>query len=342
MPPQNRPGEITLNIPLRITVSLDRPEENSTGGPFILGPAVTALEEAISIDPDYDSRAGYDPSFLGTGDHEIPLPALPDALLADAAINSRAAEGAEPHELPYHHFSVILNGRRRLAFFTAVNIDGRSSLRPSREKDRWFFDPRVRPDQQVGDELYASNPFDRGHLVRRLDPAWGRSERVAKVANDDTFHFSNCSPQHEKFNQGKNLWAGLEDFLLDKAGAEGKRFIVFTGPVFRDDDPDYRGIKIPKEFWKVAAYLKSGVGLVSAAFLVSQAKLVEPVVAEESAAERVARTFQKTVAEIERLTRLDFGPLREADVLNRPGVSFAPGQPSPQIELQEFDQIKLP
>jgi hypothetical protein len=66
------------------------------------------------------------------------------------------------------------------------------------------------------------------------------------------------------------------------------------------------------------------------------------VVAEESAAERVARTFQKTVAEIERLTRLDFGPLREADVLNRPGVSFAPGQPSPQIELQEFDQIKLP
>ena len=31
--------------------------------------------------------------------------------------------------LPYHHFSVALNKERRLAFFTAVNIDGRTESR---------------------------------------------------------------------------------------------------------------------------------------------------------------------------------------------------------------------
>ena len=335
---------VTVTVPLQVTIAIG----SSDGAPIAptssdtLPPAtVSAPDEAISIDPDYDSRAGYDPSFLGTGDHEISLPKLPAVLLEDATLNRRAGEGVDPHELPYHHFTVVLNGRRRLAFFTAVNIDGRSAQKPKREKDKWFFDPRVLRDQQIGDDLYESNPFDRGHFVRRLDPAWGRSDGIVKVANDDTFHFTNCSPQHERFNQGKKLWAGLEDYLLDKAGAEGRRLSVFTGPVFRDDDPDYRGVKIPKEFWKVAAYVKAGVGLVAAAFLVSQDKLIGPVVTEESAAERVAKTFQKTVAEIERLTRLDFGELRKADVLTRQGISFAPDQKAAEIELQDYAQIKL-
>jgi endonuclease G len=41
--------------------------------------------------------------------------------------------------------------------------------------------------------------------------------------HDDTFHFTNCCPQHERFNQGKNLWAGLEDYLLNRAADERKR-----------------------------------------------------------------------------------------------------------------------
>ena len=45
---------------------------------------------------------------------------------------------------------------------------------------------------QLGnDDKFYGKPFDKGHLVRRLDPAWGRTIRVAKVANDDTFHWTN-------------------------------------------------------------------------------------------------------------------------------------------------------
>ncbi|MGV7377631.1 DNA/RNA non-specific endonuclease, partial [Mycobacterium kansasii] len=80
--------------------------------------------------------------------------------------------------------------------------------------------------------------FDRGHMVRRLDPAWG-SPVAAKQAADDTFHFANCCPQISAFNQ--HLWAKIENYALDNAGAEKRRITVITGPVFGDRDPLYRG-----------------------------------------------------------------------------------------------------
>jgi DNA/RNA endonuclease G (NUC1)/V8-like Glu-specific endopeptidase len=330
---------ISLNPEGTPTVSVESPSVDTSTLPTI------DVGEAISIDPDYDTRAGYDSSFLGTGSFTVPLPKLPAGVLKnDAAENRQARAGGDRYELPYHHFSVILNSRRRLAFFTAVNIDGRSAKSPQREKDRWYFDPRVDRVAQIGDEFYAK-PFDRGHLVRRLDPAWGKSAVVVRAANDDTFHFTNCSPQHARFNEGKNLWAGLEDYLLAKASAEGKRLTVFTGPVFRGDDKPYCGVQIPREFWKVAVYAKAGAGLVAAAFLVSQEDLVKSLtgfVDEEVTAAQVAQTFQVAVKEVEKLTGLDFGEIRNADVLARGGgVSFKPDAPAPRIRLTNQSLIQV-
>ncbi len=54
-----------------------------------------------------------------------------------------------------------------------MNIDGRKSVPLERGRDRWSYDPRLPEDEQAGDWLYkeeGGNFFDRGHLVRRLDP----------------------------------------------------------------------------------------------------------------------------------------------------------------------------
>ena len=187
-----------------------------------------ALHERITIDPDYESRKGYDAEFLGNGANRVSLPALPDDLVALAAVNTLTVS-QPPYVLPYHHFSAVLNRDRRLAFFTAVNIDGASSVRLKRGPDRWFLDPRVAADEQTGEDAYRDNPLDRGHLVRRLDPAWGSSRDEAKVSNADTFHFTNCSPQHEDFNQNRTTWAGLEDYILENADNRDFRVSVFTG-----------------------------------------------------------------------------------------------------------------
>jgi DNA/RNA endonuclease G (NUC1)/V8-like Glu-specific endopeptidase len=324
-----------LTIPLHLTVSVSRAGAVAAG-PMAAAPP--AFAEAVSIDPDYEGREGYDPEFLGGGALRVPLPELSAAQRADAARVADAEDGDSPFELKYHHYSVVLNRRRRLAFFTAVNIDGRLAKSPQRERDKWFYDPRVDTAFQIGNELYkGSEVFDRGHLVRRLDPAWGRSRRLVKVANDDTFHFTNCSPQHKRFNQGKNLWAGLEDFLLERATDERKRLTVFTGPVLADDDPTFREVQIPRQFWKVAVTVRPNGKLAALGFLVSQEDLIRPVV--EEAALDVAQAFQVPIRTVESLTGLDFGRLRklEAGSVEKFGLEAAA-----RVPLESFGDIRLP
>jgi endonuclease G len=334
-------GSVSVTIPLEVTVRLLAPASQSTVAGMPSAPTAT-VEEKIQIDPDYGTREGYDPEFLGAGDLAVPLPTLTRTQEADAAINRQAGPGVPRYELPYHHFSVVLNGKRRLAYFTAVNIDGRSPQGAKRETDRWFFDPRVPEEAQVGNHFYKGTVFDRGHLVRRLDPAWGRGPTVAKAANDDTFHFTNCSPQHKNFNQGKNLWAGLEDYLLQTTGDERRRITVFTGPVFAKDDREYRGVSLPKSFWKVAVTVRKGGRLNATAYIVSQEELIRPlfeVAAEELNLAAVARTFQVPVRTVEQLTGLDFGHLRNCDPTGKLGLFEATGPI--ERELANFEEILL-
>ena len=88
---------------------------------------------------------------------------------------------------------------RRLCCTTGVNIDGSAPFfhikRPG-----WKIDPRIPEEAQVGGpEFYVPTVFDRGHMVRRLDPVWGK-ERAAVLANADTHHYTNSCPQVHSFN----------------------------------------------------------------------------------------------------------------------------------------------
>jgi endonuclease G len=313
---------MTLQVPIEITVRL-RP---SGGGPEAGLPSVSLAgrapeaEEKISIDPDYGNRRGFDEEFLGGGALATPLPSLDARRGKDVALLTRP-EGKNRYVLRYHHFSVVMNARRRVAFFTAVNIDGGDSRKIEREKDAWYLDPRIPPEAQTDNDLYASNPLDRGHLVRRLDPAWG-SPRVAKIANDDTFHFTNCSPQHEEFNQRQTRWAGLEDYILTNASREKFRVNVFTGPVFAKNDPVYRDVALPKQYWKVVAMVRPDGELSATGYLLSQASLLQDLEAEFTYG--AYRTYQVPIRRIEKITGLRFGRLAKHDPMGEAVEAAAP------------------
>ena len=320
------PASVTVPLQITITAGAQAPGVTS---------AAVGSDEAITIDPVYADRQGYDPQFLGGGPLEVALPALPAELAPLAALNSLAT-GDPRYVLPYHHFSVVLNKERRLAFFTAVNIDGASGIRLRRAADHWFFDPRVPQDQQAGEQVYQDNPLDRGHLVRRLDPAWGPSAATAKTANDDTFHFTNCTPQHHDFNAGQTLWAGLEDYILDNADNLRFRVNVFSGPVFAADDDQYRGIQLPRQFWKVVAMVKQSGDLSVTAYLLSQEQLIKGLeIAPEAFSYGAYRTYQVPVRHVEDITGLSFGPLADADPLSRQEVAI------PAREVQRPDHLLL-
>ena len=204
--------------------------------------------------PQSSPRAGFDPEFLG---RSLSLPAT-------------ASQPEDLARLDYTHFTVVIRRSRRLAEFTAVNIDGGSLVELGRS-DSWHLDPRLPATDQAGPEVYAANDLDRGHLVRRRDPVWGKD---AAAANTDTFSYANAAPQVNTFNQSRELWLGLEEHVLRFADTTELRLSVFTGPVLAEHDPPYRGILIPKKFWKVAVW-KSGDSLAAAAFLLDQGAMLD-------------------------------------------------------------------
>lgn len=239
---------------------------------------------------------GYDPEFLST---PLPLPASPRA----------------GHVLDYPRFTVLLDADRRLAAATGVNIDG-ANLKDLPRSGRWRLDDRLADDEQAGPAVYADNDLDRGHLVRRRDPGWGEVDD-ARAAMSATFFYPNAAPQAAGLNQSKQLWLGLEDHVLAYAEATDQRLSVFTAPVLADEDPPYRGIRVPLRFWKVAAW-HAGAGLATAGFVLDQSDLVD-VRRGRLAVPPLGtfRTFQVPVAEIARLTGLDLGRMPDADVLTK-------------------------
>lgn len=255
-------------------------------------------------------RKGYDPDFLGNGALSVPLPGL-----KKWATDAAPVDGDPNRELRYYNFSVIQSATRRLPLVTAVNIDGAQAVKLKR-KGRWRLDGRLEMAHQIGNTLYASNPFDRGHMVRRRDPGWGPNAQDAEI---DTFHYTNCVPQHEDLNQTD--WVGLEDYVLEAAETRDFRVNVLTGPVFRETDKHMKhnvgdtDVQIPEEFWKVVAMIDSETGRLSATgYVLSHGPMIRDLV-ESVFVYGNYKTYQVRIALIAEQTGLDFGALTKADPL---------------------------
>lgn len=247
-------------------------------------------------------RTGFAADFLGP---EVHVPLL-DPSIADDAV---AWEGGDM--IPYTHFSLSLSRSRRFARWVAWNIDGSCLMRLSRATGSFTKDPRLPESVQTGNELYAGNRLDRGHLARRADLLWGAMQEAAQ-ANLDSFYYTNISPQMDDFNQSaKNgLWGRLENAVFDDVDVDELRVSVLGGPVFRADDRMYRGTALPREYWKVVVFLEAGV-LKSRAFLLSQE--LDQLRALPDLDE--FRVYQIALPDLEQRTQLHFDQLlHDADL----------------------------
>jgi len=283
---------------------------------------------------DLADRTGYDPAFLGPG---VPMPGV--------------TTGAATALLTYLHYSVLFRPDRKFAAVTALDLDG-ASLQNIVRTDKWLFDPRLPTDQQAGPPVYLDNDLDRGHLVMRSSSTWGNTEEEARQAEAETFYFTNAAPQAALFNQGHELWLGLEDYVLQNAGTFDRRLAVFAGPILDPDDPPYRGIQIPLRFWKVVAFVQDGA-LAATGYVLDQTPLVhdvDAVLAAAAAAGEIPplgafRTFQVPIADIAVLAGVDLDQLILVDRLGAPATGETPPAPgrtsSTWVELTSLDDVVL-
>ncbi|MGW6281329.1 DNA/RNA non-specific endonuclease [Kribbella sp. NPDC055071] len=303
----------------------------------------------------FSGREGYDPSFLGKK-LAAPWPGLDVDTEAELAQPSDGTAGA-PFELRYTHFGVKYHRARRQPLMTAVNIDGEHSVRIKRTQDKWFADKRIPADIQLTQADYNDPQIDRGHMVRREDPNWDvaatgidDATQLAKDANADTFHYTNAALQHSQLNQGKQLWQGLENYILDNARTKGFKACVFTGPVLRADDPELvEGLAVPREFWKLVVMPASaGKKLHATAYLLSQGDLIRDLLEKRSRVEAVEgfvlgpyRTFQIAIADLADATGYDLTTYIPADPFGRPRIgdeSVSTREPV-YAPLDSFEQI---
>ncbi|MGI9547130.1 MAG: DNA/RNA non-specific endonuclease, partial [Flavobacteriaceae bacterium] len=291
---------ISWTIPLNVTVSIGDVKEGSglttayasasdQNGTLSQNNGIMAPVEEKRVVPfiesDYSNRNGYDEDYLGV---KVPLPELEDDTKVSRMDNGEFV-------IPYHHFSTVINKDRRMAYFCAANVDGsEESKEPEKDKDytrrglsglgpndheAWLTDPRIPANHQLPDKFYNKDrkSFDKGHIVRRDDVAWGSNYDEVRASNGDTFHTTNCSPQVKQYNRSNlgGIWGKFENFVLDQA--EDEKLVVFSGPLFRTNDrffdgTDDRGkirVKIPRAYWKIIV-CKDGNTAKTFAFMFSQ------------------------------------------------------------------------
>lgn len=248
---------------------------------------------------------GYEAEFLGQ-DLGVAVPVIAAALADDSVLL---------HGTPvidYTHFSLAMSRSRRLARWVAWNIDGADfEFADSISRDGVDFrpDPRLPEDVQTLADVYADNQLDRGHLARRADLLWGPLAE-ARQANEDSFYFTNIAPQRDTFNQSRasGVWGELEDALLTSAKADRQRVNAFAGPVLAPDDLPYRGVLVPRAFWKVITY-STDTQLRAHAFVLRQnLEGLEQLTLE------AFEVFEVTVDDLEEETDLRFDPALAAAV----------------------------
>jgi endonuclease G, mitochondrial len=267
---------------------------------------------------------GYDADFLST---ELKLT---DIIAPAIGLAAPLKHGAG-HILNYHHYSAVIHKDRKFPLITAVNIDGARLVHPGARKDTWRRDARIADEFQPAGNFYEKKlghdpvQFSRGHQVRLLDPCWGAGVTESRLNAEDTFHYTNAAPQVQTYNDID--WGNLEDYLLDKAQGVEKRLTVFTGPIYRPDDPLYGHGReggpwqVPLSFWKIAVLQKTATQLAAAAFIVGQTQYVQALYEAKvfsglkpyTIDEMRTRRIQTTIAAIEAETGLDFSAVRPFD-----------------------------
>lgn len=300
--------------------------------PIPAPPEAEFREKTLKFDENYRARdkQGYRSDFLDGW--EVPVPTLTEAHTGEPLRN----EDGDPWVIPYYHYSLVMNLDRRLLSWAASNVDyseeAREHTRTRKEYggENWRLDPRVAlaaPGLQIEDaDFYApAKKIDRGHIVRREDGAWGSTAREAEFGNSDTYHWTNCTPQSEAFNQsGKaGIWGKFEEHIQREVGALDGRMAVFSGPVLNPEDPEhgYRGsqpIQVPMEFWKVVVCTARERGkLVRLAygFVFDQTEAVERLGYERMDMEQY-EIYQVPLREITSKTGIEFDEsVMRADVL---------------------------
>lgn len=228
--------------------------------PFDPGQIIASMDMQ-SLPPVTDERAmtfpppiaaaegviGYDPDFLAI---RMPLPDLAPEQVASAW------QGGDP--IPYFNFSIVLDASRRLALFSAANLDRTLSRVVPRLPQELLPDPRIPLGAQPDLAAFKAQAIVRGRLVAPWDISWGaalpeNTTEAARFVAQMTSRYPNLVPQYDAGIS--KAWGAVQEWIRLQHNPGAARVTIFSGPVLA---PGAAGA-MPEAFWKIAVSVQPGV-----------------------------------------------------------------------------------
>ncbi len=186
-------------------------------------------------------------------------------------------------------YSFSYNETHEQADWVAYELTKEKTKKMVKRKDHFRPDSAVKTGTATNKD-YEKSGYDRGHLAPSADMCW------SFTAMDESFYFSNMSPQNPSFNRG--IWSKLEALVRSWA-AENESIYIVTGPVLTEGLPTIgdNKVSVPQYFYKVILdYTEpdiKGIG-----FILPNAASSESL-----------QKFAVSIDSVENFTGIDFFPL---------------------------------
>jgi len=186
------------------------------------------------------------------------------------------------------HLGYILsyNEKHEQANWVAYELTGTETKKTVERSNDFRPDKAIRTGSATNED-YQGSGYDRGHLAPAADMGW------SEKAMEESFLYSNMSPQAPSFNRG--IWKRLEEQVRQWA-IDNQSIYVVTGPILTDNLPTIgmNKVSVPQYYYKVILdYTKpelKGIG-----FILPNASSTLPL-----------QSFAMSIDSVERKTGINF------------------------------------
>lgn len=189
----------------------------------------------------------------------------------------------------HKYYTLSFVSKYRQAEWVAYKLTKEMAEKAGERSNKFTPDPLL-PDETNENSAYKNSGYDKGHLCPAADMSWSQE------AMDETFYYSNISPQQPGFN--RNIWKKLEEYVRTWAKEDSIIYVV-TGGVLTDNLETIGAkvkIPVPDYFYKVI-YHPSTTDPQGIAFIMANKKLDKPV-----------SYYAVSIDSVESLTHIDFFP----------------------------------
>lgn len=214
------------------------------------------------------------------------------------------------------NYALEWNSDMKHAAWVAYYFDEYTCLDNVSRTDAWDVDPLLPTSYQTDNTYHTSDGFDRGHICASEDRVY------CEEANEQTFYYSNMSPQIGSFNQG--FWAELESRVrtwgrsvpktydkvyITKGGTLNHLLKNFEGteqasdgkyPTTDENGYTIKGLPCPQYYFMAVLSEKDGEYNAIAFLVEHQEGMTESPTSDE------LKTYVVTIDKLEEFTGIDF------------------------------------